>query len=180
MKINFLFPLLSLLPVHPPVLQQNHVLVSETLHPIQKKMFNVAVSDKVDTWIHFQSNKHNWQKDEVNVYLPDVFRENKHIPTTIYSSRYHYNLYTNHRFAKHVSYQDFCILEKQISDIVSTYTSDKKHHYGIILDEVFLQPDGITKYWSSPKNFNLVLKQKYLDDFPDFVMIESIRDFSFI
>ena len=180
MKLNFLFSLLSLLPVHPPVQQQNHVLVSETAHYSDKKVFDNVASQKIDTWIHFQSNKHNWQKDEVNVYLPEVFRENKHIPTTIYSSKYHYHLYSNHRFAKHLSYQDFCILEKQISDIVSTYMSDKKHHYGIILDEVFLQPEGITKYWISPKNYNIVLKQKYLEDYPDFVIIETIRQFRFI
>lgn len=62
MKPNFLFSLLSLLPVHHPVQQQNHVLVSETAHYSDKKVFDNAASHKIDTWIHFQSNKHNWQK----------------------------------------------------------------------------------------------------------------------
>lgn len=181
MKISFLFHLLSFLPVHPPVLPQNHILVSEASIPNQEKnTFDFSVNHKVDTWIHFQSSKHGWKENEVSVYLPDFFRDNKNVPTTLYSSLYHYHLYQNHRFSKHLTYQDFCILEKQLSDIVSSYMLDDKHHYGIMMDEVFLQPEGITKYWNIRKTYNILLKQKYLDTYPDFVMIETIRDFDFM
>lgn len=179
MKFSFLFHLLSFLPVHPP-LQNNHILVSEVSLSNKKNVFDFAVNHKVDTWIHFQSNKHGWKDNEINVYLPDLFYENKNVPSHLHSSMYHYYLYRDHRFSKHLTYQDFCVLEKQLSDIVSNYMLDDKHHYGIMMDEVFLQPEGITKYWHFPKKYNILLKQKYLDEYPDFVMIENIDKFDFI
>jgi hypothetical protein len=98
MKYSFLFHLLSFLPIHtpPPVVQ--HILISEVKLPDKTEIELLTKKKKIDTWIHFQSHKHGWDKNEVNVYLPDFFYENENKPDHLKSSLYHYNLYSSHRF----------------------------------------------------------------------------------
>lgn len=180
MKYSFLFHLLSFLPIHTPPPIAQHILISEIQLPDKTEIELLTKKKKIDTWIHFQSHKHGWNKNEVNVYLPDFFHENKNIPNHLKSSLYHYHLYSSHRFSNHISYQEYCLLEKQLSDVVSKYVQDDKQSYGIIMDEALLEPSGITKYWQFEKNYITILKQKYFENYPDFVILDRINDIGFL
>lgn len=180
MKFSFLFHVLSFLPIHTPPPIAQHIILSEVQLSNKKEVESFTTRKKVDTWIHFQTHKHEWNKNEVNVYLPDFFYENQNIPDHFKSSLYHYHLYSSHRFSRHLSYQEYCILEKQLSDVVSKYVQDDKQSYGIIMDEALLEPSGITRYWNFKKNYITILKQKYFENYPDFVMVNEMKDFGFL
>ena len=178
MNFFFLFHILSFLPIHPQE-KANHILVSDLQQPLKKKEFNNIQS--IDTLLYFHTHPIPKREDCIDIYLPRIFQENKLKVDSFYTSKYHYQNFILHKFSKHISYQDYCKLEKQISLIIEQYLKDEKHHYGIILDDIFLDVEGIRKYWDFKKNYILI--RKTMNDslhLPDYIILEKIKDYNFL
>ena len=77
--------------------------------------------------------------------------------------------------------EDYCKLEKQISDIIQQYLKDNKHNYAIILDDIFLDSEGIKKYWNFEKNY-ILIKTNMNDKLnnPNYIILEKIKNYDFI
>lgn len=176
----FLFNALSFLPVHPHSMEKvNHVLINDIQKPIEKKTIDKIYP--VDTLLYFHTHPVKKREDCINIYLPELFQENKDKVDSFLSSNYHYQHFQNHRFSKHLSYDDYCKLEKQLSKIIEQYLLDNKHHYGIIIDDIFLDHEGIKKYWDLKKNYFLVRSsmEDKLNE-PDYLILERIKNYYFI
>lgn len=179
MKISsFLFHILSFLPIH-PVNHHNHILISDIQKPIEKKSINTIQS--IDTLLYFHTHPIHSRDDCIDIYLPRFFKENTLKVDSFQTSLFHYQNFKSHKFSKHITYEDFCILEKQISLLVEQYLKDNKHHYGIILDDIFLNTEGIHKYWNFQKNYILIRDSTGNNgNTPDYVIIEKIKDYNFL
>lgn len=179
MKLSsFLFHILSFLPVHPHE-KGNHILVSDIQKPLKKQDFNTI--RPIDTLLYFHTHPIPKREDCIDIYLPQLFKENIHKVDSFDTSKYHYQHFIEHKFSKHISYQDYCKLEKQISQIIEQYLKDEKHHYGIILDDIFLDIEGIQKYWDFKKNYILIRKSmKDKLHQPDYIIFEKIKDYNFL
>ena len=97
------------------------------------------------------------------------------------TSTYHYNHFLQHRFSRRITYSDYCKIEKQVSLIIQEYLKDEQHHYGIILDDIFLDTEGIRKYWSTEKNY--VLVRTSLEDklnIPNYIIVDKVKDYNFL
>lgn len=179
--IAFLIHVLSFFPVRPYV-PQNHAIVQETKLK-QYDQVEQFLTKENPYQIHFTSHvsrvKKHKEENRVYVSIPQLYSNlppNDDIP--IQGSMVHYQYFSNHRFSKYISYGDFCCLEKSMSRIVANYLQDEKRSYIIVLDDIFLQPMGIWKYWRFPKQY-LVFCKIY-NSFVDFVMVERFEDTNFI
>ena len=179
--ITFLIQLLSFLPVHPTV-PQNHAIVQETK---QKQYDQVGqfLTNEHPYQIHFTSHtsriKQREQENRVYISVPELYANLARFDDiALKGSKAHYQYFSNHRFSKYVTYADFCRLEKSISHIVANYLQDEKRSYIIVLDDIFISPMGIGKYWTFPKHY-LVFSQNY-NSFVDYVMVERFEDTNFI
>lgn len=180
MKLSFLFHLLSFLPLHNPPRYYHHYLISETKPLVRIKDLNNLRNDvKIDTLIYFKSHKSDPIDKNVNVYLPDLLKTNTVFVENFDTSKYHFQSFQEHRFSRHISYEDYCRLEKQIAIIVEQYLRDTNHNYAIILDDIFLQSCGISKYWTE-KNYFLIRPQNDKNQNIDYIILNKINDFNFI
>jgi len=176
--ITFLFHLLSFFPIH-PIEKSNHILVSDIQKPIKKKVLNSI--QPIDTLLYFHTHPISKREDCIDIYLPRLFQENKVKVDSFYTSKYHYQHFIEHKFSRHISYDDYCKLEKQMSLIIEQYLKDEKHHYGIILDDIFLDVEGIRKYWDCKKNYILI--RTSIEDkghSPNYIILETIKDYNFL
>lgn len=176
----FIFHILSFLPFHPNSIEKvNHILISDIKKPIEKK--NLEKIYPIDTLLYFHTHPIKKRDDCIDIYLPKVFQENKLKVESFKTSTYHYQQFIKHRFSKHLSYEDYCKLEKQLSKIIEQYLKDNKNHYGIIVDDIFLEHNGIKKYWDFKKNYFLI-RSSVNDKLnkPDYIILEKIKDYSFI
>ena len=179
----FLFHLISFFPIHPPI-SVNHAIVQET-KGIQFNDIENSLNKKEPYYIHFTSHVKHVKKRETenNVYIsiPELYStDSMDDGGPIESSRAHYQSFQQHRFSKYISYPDFCRLEKRVSMIVSHYLRDEKRSYIIILDDIFIQPMGIRKYWTFPKQYAVYAAESFSDDFVDYVIVEPFRATNFI
>ena len=176
--ITFLFHLLSFFPIY-PIEKNNHILVSDIQKPIEKKVLNSI--QPIDTLLYFHTHPIQKREDCIDIYLPRVFQEDKLKVDSFYTSKYHYQHFLSHKFSKHISYQDYCQFEKQISLIIEQYLKDEKHHYGIIIDDLFLDVEGIRKYWDFKKNYILI--RTSIEDKghpPNYIILETVKDYNFL
>lgn len=176
--ITFLFHLLSFFPIH-PIEKTNHILVTDIQKPIEKKVLNSI--QPIDTLLYFHTHPIPKREDCIDIYLPRVFQEDKLKVDSFYTSKYHYQHFLSHKFSKHISYQDYCQFEKQISLIIEQYLKDEKHHYGIIIDDLFLDVEGIRKYWDFKKNYILI--RTSIEDKghpPNYIILETVKDYNFL
>jgi hypothetical protein len=178
---TFLIHLLSFLPVHPSV-PQNHAIVQETTLKKYDKIEQFLTKEN-PYQVHFTSHvsrvKQQKEKNCVFISIPELYSNlptNDDIPVD--GSMAHYQYFSNHRFSKYISYGDFCRLEKSISRMVANYLQDEKRSYIIVLDDIFLSPMGIWKYWRFPKHY--LIFSKIYNSFVDFVMVERFDDTNFI
>ncbi len=177
----FLIHLLSFLPVHPSV-PQNHAIVQETKLK-QYDQVEQFLTKKKPYQVHFSSHvsrvKQREEENRVYVSIPELF---SNLPRSddmaVQGSMAHYQYFSNHRFSKYISYGDFCRLEKSMSGIVANYLQDEKRSYIIVLDDIFLNPMGIWKYWEFPKNY--LVFSKIHNSYVDFVMVERFENTNFI
>jgi|TARA_Y100000813_G_C24098330_1_gene321693 hypothetical protein len=179
----FLFHLVSFLPLHPPV-PVNHAIVQET-KGTRFDYIESLLTKKDPYQIHFTSHVKHIKKREAdrNVYI-SIPELSATLPTydeaPIDTSKAHYQYFTQHRFSKYISYNDFCQLEKRMSAIIGQYIQDEQRSYIIILDDIFLQPMGIRKYWRFPKEYAVFAKESFADTFVDYVIIEPFQATNFI
>lgn len=185
MKISFLFPFWSFLNINhvPDTAPRQHVVIED----VGKKTVPVPRHWMVHrpTTIRFTSHTRHVKQQKVDEYtisIPDLFeRLQEHPPEGKFeTSIHHYQSYQHHRFSKFITYLQFCQLEKALSDLVATYLQDQNHSYIVYLDDIFIQPMGIRKYWSFPKNYYFVTKENYKDQSVDFVMIEKFENINFL
>ena len=192
MKIySFLWNIITLLPLH--TIHNSHVFekticVSEVSTPLRdiQKIDDLQAGNKKRIWIHFRSS-HKFQQEEqldnlISVDIPRLYRtevsrkdHNKKSIRHDKISYYKYSIFNSHRFSDYISYDDYCRLESIIADIIQSYIDDKitKNTYGIVIDEIFLQPDSVF-YERNAHNpdVSTLLLQKYFDHFPSFIVID--------
>ena len=177
--ISFLFHLISFLPIKPVEKGDHHVLITDIQHPISKSA--IESIQPIHTLLYFHTHPIPKRHDCVDVYLPKLYKENNIAVDSFQTSTYHYNHFLQHKFSRHITYTDYCKVEKQISLIVQEYLKDEKHNYGIILDDIFLDTEGIRKYWTMKKNY--VLIRTSLEDklnSPNYIIFEKAKDYNFI
>ena len=144
------FQILSLLPIQSPPHHQfeKMLCISEVAAPLRGiQKFESHPEDRL--WIHFRSS-HTIQQEEqianlVTVDIPKLYKNvviNNHRHSHQKIDQYKYTIFKSHRFSKYISYDEFCELEYVLGDIIQSYIEDKTKSYGIIVDEIFLQPDS--------------------------------------
>lgn len=176
---TFLFHLLSFLPIKPVEKGHHHILVADIKQPIPKSV--VETIKPIHTLIYFHTHPIPKRDDCVDVYLPKLLQENKCEVDSFQTSKYHYEHFLQHKFSRHITYSDYCKVEKQVSLIIQEYLKDGQHNYGIILDDIFLDTEGIRKYWTMEKNYILI--RTSLDDklnIPNYVIVEKAKDYNFL
>lgn len=178
---GFLIHLLSFLPVHPSA-PQNHAIVQETKLK-QYDQVEQFLTRKKPYQVHFSSHvsrvKQREEENRVYVSIPELFSNlPRNDDKPVQGSMAHYQYFSNHRFSKYISYGDFCRLEKSMSRIVANYLQDEKRSYIIVLDDIFLNPMGIWKYWDFPKNY--LVFSKIHNSLVDFVIVERFENTNFI
>jgi hypothetical protein len=75
------------------------------------------------------------------------------------SSKSNYIKYGNSEYINYMNYDDYCKLEKKISELIDSYLCEKKN-YLIIVDDIFLGYDGIFKYLKYPYKSVFILNEK--------------------
>jgi hypothetical protein len=186
----FLIHLASFLPINPNVrTPQNHAIVQETKKELQDTRFieDVLKNDKNEKpyRVHFTSHISRAKKreDEGNVFIsiPELYAN---LPTNDYrpseTSMAHYQYFTKHRFSKYISYSEFCRLEKAMASIVGEYLQDEKRSYIVFLDDIFVQPMGLRKYWRFPKTYLVFSASSFSDSFVDYVIVERFEQVDFL
>ena len=175
----FLFNILTFFPIHPVKKIDHHFLITDIQKPIEKK--SIESLKPIDTLLYFNTRRLPKRNDCIDIYLPSFYKENKYKVESFQTSKYHYQHFSRHKFSKHISYEDYCKLEKQISDIVQQYLKDNKHNYGIILDDIFLDAEGIKKYWSFEKNY-ILIRTSANDKLhnPNYIIFDKIQNYNFL
>ena len=128
---------MTLFPVKPEIGTRNHIILSEQKNKIdvnQLKYFTKG--NKIDSIIDFTL--------ENNIYLSKILE--KQDINKLKSSKSNYLKYENSEYINYINYEDYCKLEKKISNIIDSYLLDNKKNYLIIVDDIFLGYDGIFKY----------------------------------
>ena len=186
-KTAFLINLASFLPVNPNIVTpQNHAIVQETRTKLNDVQFiEGALKNEKPYHVHFTSHvsraKKREDKENVFISIPELYGnlpKNDYRPSE--TSMAHYQYFTKHRFAKYISYSEFCRLEKTMASIVAEYLKDEKRSYIIFLDDIFVQPMGIRKYWTFPKNYLVFCASSFSDYFVDFVIVELFEHVNFL
>jgi hypothetical protein len=186
----FLINLASFLPINPNVvLPQNHAIVQETKKELKDLSFIEGVLENNKGTkpyrVHFNSHvsraKKREDKENVFISIPELYAN---LPTNDYrpseTSMAHYQYFTSHRFSKYISYSEFCRLEKSMASIVEEYLQDEQRSYIIFLDDIFIQPMGMRKYWTFPKNYIVFSTSSFSDSFVDFVIVERFENVNFL
>ena len=149
--INFIFSLMTLFPVKPEVGTKNHIILSEQKNEINVNQLNYFTKGhKIDSIIDFTL--------ENNIYLSKIL-ENEDIDK-LKLSKSNYFKYENSEYINYINYEEYCRLEKKISNIIDNYLLDNNRHYLIIVDDIFLGYDGIFKYLKSSDNSLFILNEK--------------------
>jgi hypothetical protein len=142
---------MTLFPVKPEIGTKNHIILSE-----QKNKINVN-----QLKYFTKGNKINNVIDitlENNIYLSKIL-ENEEI-NKLKSSKSNYFKYENSEYINYINYEDYCRLEKKISNIIDSYLLDNNKNYLIIVDDIFLGYDGIFKYLKFPNKSLFILNEK--------------------
>lgn len=148
---NFIFSIMTLFPVRPEIGTKNHIILSEQKNKInlnQLKYFTKR--HKIDSIIDFTL--------ENNIYLSKILE--KEDIEKLKSSKSNYFKYENSEYINYINYEDYCKLEKKISNIIDSYLLDNKKNYLIIVDDIFLGYDGIFKYLKFPNKSLFILNEK--------------------
>ena len=148
---NFIFSIMTLFPVRPEIGTKNHIILSEQKNKInvnQLKYFTKG--HKIDSIIDFTL--------ENNIYLSKILE--KEDIKKLKSSKSNYFKYENSEYINYINYEDYCKLEKKISNIIDSYLLDNKRNYLIIVDDIFLGYDGIFKYLKFPNKSLFILNEK--------------------
>ena len=148
---NFIFSLMTLFPVKPEIGTKNHIILSEQNNNInlnQLKYFTKG--HKINNVIDFTL--------ENNIYLSKILEKEDIEKLKSYKSNYF--KYENSEYINYINYEDYCRLEKKISNIIDSYLLDNKKNYLIIVDDIFLGYDGIFKYLKFPNKSLFILNEK--------------------
>jgi hypothetical protein len=146
---NFIFSLITLFPVKPEVGIKNHIIMSEVKKKIDiNQLSYYTKGNKIDNIINFSL--------ENNIYLSKYL--DKDI-LDLKSSKSNYIKYGNSEYINYMNYDDYCKLEKKISELIDSYLCEKKN-YLIIVDDIFLGYDGIFKYLKYPYKSVFILNEK--------------------
>ena len=146
---NFIFSLITLFPVKPEVGIKNHIIMSEVKKKIDiDQLSYYTKGNKIGKIINFSL--------ENNIYLSKYL--DKDI-LDLKSSKSNYIKYGNSEYINYMNYDDYCKLEKKISELIDSYLCEKKN-YLIIVDDIFLGYDGIFKYLKYPYKSVFILNEK--------------------
>ena len=149
--LNFIFSLMTLFPIKPEVGIKNHIILSEQKNKINVDQLNYFIKGhKIDSIIDFTL--------ENNIYLSKIL-ENEDI-NKLKLSKSNYFKYENSEYINYINYEEYCRLEKKISNIIDSYLSDNKKNYLIIVDDLFLSYDGIFKYLKFTNKSLFILNEK--------------------
>lgn len=183
-------------------LPQQHVIIQDVSEkealPVDSSFFKKYIKNEPYT-IYFDSHiRHTMKKkqtdndlkEKLTISIPDFFQEMlKSIPTssqenlkieTFQTSIEHFQYFSQHRFSRYISYNDFCQLEYTLSKIVQEYLKDEKRSYVIYLDDIFIRPMGVRKYWKGPKNFIYICRENFSDGSVDFVIVKDFENTNFL
>ena len=95
---------------------------------------------------------------ENNIYL-SKFLDKEDI-LKLKSSKSNYIKFGNSEYINYMNFDDYCKLEKKISNLIDSYISDNEKNYLIIVDDIFLGYDGIFKYLKYPYKSLFILNEK--------------------
>lgn len=167
-------------------LPQQHVITQEvSVQNKKNSFFPNLVRNQNDVYsIHFNSHiskaKTSLDTKEVTISIPELYSNTGNVNGDFITSPSHYQFFSQHRFSKYVKYDEFCKLEKSVSDIVGSYLKDEKRSYIIFLDDIFIQPMGVRKYWTFPKNYVFLANNKFDDNSVDFVIVDKFENINFL
>jgi hypothetical protein len=148
---NFLFSLITLFPIKPEVGVKNHVIMSDERRKIDINQFSYFIKgNKIDNIINLNL--------ENNIYLSKFLDKEDIIK--LKSSKSNYIKFSNSEYINYMNFDDYCKLEKKISNLIDSYLSDNKKNYLIIVDDIFLGYDGIFKYLKYPYRSLFILNEK--------------------
>jgi len=68
------------------------------------------------------------------------------IPRFHQLSAHHYKRYQESAYREYFSYNQFCVLEERVADIVFLYLNDSRHRWIVLLDPTFLYSDSVKSY----------------------------------
>ena len=149
--LNFIFSIMTLFPVRPEIGTRNHIILSEQKNKINVNQFKYFTKgNKIDSIIDFTL--------ENNIYLSKILE--KEDIEKLKSCKSNYFKYENSEYINYINYEDYCKLEKKISNIIDSYLLDNKKNYLIIVDDIFLGYDGIFKYLKFPNKSLSILNEK--------------------
>ena len=155
-SFTFLFSLLTLFPIKPEIGVKNHIIMSEVKRPIDKDQLNYFIKgNKIDKIVNFSLKN--------NIYLSELIEE-EYIDNIV-SSKSNFMKYENSEYVNYLNFDKYCKLEKKISNLVDNYLLDNNNHYLIIIDDIFLDYDGIFKYlkFSNKSLFIMNSKNSYVN-----------------
>ena len=148
---SFLFSLITLFPVKPEVGIKNHIIMSEERKKVDiNQLSYYTKGNKIDNIISFNL--------ENNIYL-SKFLDKEDI-LKLKSSKSNYIKFGNSEYINYMNFDDYCKLEKKISNLIDSYISDNEKNYLIIVDDIFLGYDGIFKYLKYPYKSLFILNEK--------------------
>ena len=148
---SFLFSLITLFPVKPEVGIKNHIIMSEGKKKVDiNQLSYYTKGNKIDNIITFNLDN--------NIYL-SKFLDKEDI-LKLKSSKSNYIKFGNSEYINYMNFDDYCKLEKKISNLIDSYISDNEKNYLIIVDDIFLGYDGIFKYLKYPYKSLFILNEK--------------------
>lgn len=148
---NFMFSLIPLFPINPDVGIKNHIIMSEVRTEINMKQLSTFTNGrKINNIIDFSLQN--------NIYL-SKFLDKEDI-SKLKSSKSNYFKYSNSEYINYMNYDDYCKLEKKISNLIDNYLLDNKNNYLIIVDDIFLGYDGIFKYLEYPYKSLFIMNER--------------------
>ena len=148
---SFLFNLITLFPIKPEVGIKNHIIMSEEKKKVDiNQLSYYTKGNKIDNIITFNL--------ENNIYL-SKFLDKEDI-LKLESSKSNYIKFGNSEYINYMNFDDYCKLEKKISNLIDSYISDNEKNYLIIVDDIFLGYDGIFKYLKYPYKSLFILNEK--------------------
>tara|TARA_B100001248_G_scaffold261105_1_gene251167 strand:+ start:372 stop:878 length:507 start_codon:yes stop_codon:yes gene_type:complete len=148
---SFLFNLITLFPIKPEVGIKNHIIMSEEKKKVDiNQLSYYTKGNKIDNIITFNL--------ENNIYL-SKFLDKEDI-LKLKSSKSNYIKFGNSEYINYMNFDDYCKLEKKISNLIDSYISDNEKNYLIIVDDIFLGYDGIFKYLKYPYKSLFILNEK--------------------
>jgi len=162
---NFIFSLIPLFPLKPEVGLKNHIVISEVKTKIDVNQMKTFTKDnKIDNIINFNL--------ENNIYLSKFL--DKDDISKLKSSKSNYIKYSNSEYINYMNYDDYCKLEKKISNLIDSYLLNNKCNYLIIVDDIFLSYDGIFKYLKYPYKSIFILNEK--NSYANYIIVNLKKD----